>query len=107
MSDLIEREAAVRAIRHVLEMMFRSDWDCSTPELMSWRDKKLVPSLFDAIRALPAATDERRCETCGRWDRNAPARTSGNRRCGWVYDFALLTPPDHYCAAWQAKEAGA
>ena len=57
---------------------------------------------LDAIRALPAATDERRCATCAHWHKEEAAIFGGVGYCSWI--DRVHTEPFFFCAAWQARD---
>ena len=69
----------------------------------AWQDggeaAVVLQSCAKRINAIPAIGT---CATCGEWT-EPEGVPYGNCRYRYAYGL-LLTPPDHFCRAWKARE---
>lgn len=102
MKDLIEREA-VQAIIDEL-------WQDTYKELSleSIACQTVLEIAEQRLRALTAATDERRCETCRLWHELRRDPDIGDCwwdiHCAGCGTFGAERNRNHFCASWQPRD---
>ena len=91
MSDLIDRQAAIDAIR------------ASTSKYTGFMEMEMYTDddAVEAIEALPSAQPERTCVNCGRTANNGGWYADGRTRCPIEEHYAL--PKDGYCHLWEKR----
>ncbi len=90
MNDLINRQAAIEAVRK-----------CSVKEVTS--DYMLIDKaeIMTDLMMLPSAQPERTCVNCGRTVNNGGWYADGRTRCPIEEHYAL--PKDGYCHLWEKR----
>ena len=105
MSDLISRDEALRVLEELRREMSGKAYDAEQADdfvtmIVAGNESEGLTKGIAAIRALPAATDERRCETCAEWYERVGSRAICHSDAYQV-SGCLVTKPDHSCAAWK------
>jgi hypothetical protein len=99
-SDLIPRAEALRRIRELHAGIYRAN---CTP--MTAAVGNMLGVVYSDIAAIPAIGT---CATCEHWEQVMAFSENGDCMAE-VYETshggAVETPPDHFCAAWKARDA--
>ena len=101
MSDLIDRKAAIEALRYAQHRFIVAD-EAGGMGTVKWSEDVIYFAAAERVLAeLPSAQPERTCVNCGRAANNGGWYADGRTRCPIEEHYAL--PKDGFCHLWEKR----
>ena len=101
MSDLIDRQEAIKAISEYGSVWMEYSRGMTKDEIAQRALNNAKATMIRIVKELPSAQPERTCVNCGRTANNGGWYADGRTRCPIEEHYAL--PKDGYCHLWEKR----
>ena len=101
MSDLIDRQEAIKAISEYGSVWMEYSRGMTKDEIAQRALNNAKATMIRIVKELPSAQPERTCVNCGRTINNGGWYADGRTRCPIEEHYAL--PKDGYCHLWEKR----